>query len=206
MDGSRVGSCAHSLAACFSFHPVKPITTLGEGGAVTTNDQGFADAVRSLRSHGRDSAGLMVRLGLNYRMTDAQAAMGIQQLEHCNEMRDRRTVLTHAYKVLLRDLEESGAVVLPLPGPSSWHLYPVRIKGRRDEIKAKLNAQGIGAQVHYSPIVPLQPYYREQFGYQPGTWPEAEAWAAEELSLPLHAGMRDTDVERVCNALREALG
>ncbi len=223
-DGcSRVGSCAHSLATCFSCHPVKPITTLGEGGAVTTNDQGFADEVRSLRSHGREG-GLMVRLGLNYRMTDAAAAMGIEQLKRCDEGRERRCELARDYDGELG--QECFEFAHGSPGGTgpmrysthahgceSWipcrdahHLYPVRIKhGRRDEVKAKLNAQGIGAQIHYSPIVPLMPYYRARFGYAPGMWPEAEAWSAETLSLPLHAGLREQDVERVVDALREAL-
>lgn len=199
-DGTRVGSCAKSRACAFSFHPVKAITTLGEGGAVTTNDQGLADEVRSMRSHGRDEHGLMVRLGMNYRMTDAAAAMGIEQLKRCDEMRVRRLHLVCEYRARL---PEYGMMLGD--GTDAWHLYPIRIKGgRRDEVKAKLNAQGIGAQVHYAPIVPLHPYYRRKFGYTPGQFPEAEAWADEELSLPLHAGMTEADVGRVVDALRAA--
>ncbi len=202
-DGTKVGSCSRSVACAFSFHPVKPITT-GEGGAVTTNDEGFADEVRSLRDHGRLD-GLMLSLSGNFRMPDINAALGLSQLKQCDEMRARRADLAERYALAL-------CAVSGMWCPSgwlernAWHLYPVRIKhGRRDEVKAKLNAQDIGAQVHYSPIVPLHPYYRERFGYKPGEFPEAEAWAAEELSLPLHAGMTEADVERVVAALREAL-
>jgi dTDP-4-amino-4,6-dideoxygalactose transaminase len=203
-DGSsRVGSCAHSLASVFSFHAVKPITT-GEGGAVTTNDEGFADAVRLLRSHGRLGSE-MVELGFNYRLTDIQAALGTSQLERCDEMLRRRLCHSKSYHSQLQDFDD----LLVLPGLSSrhaWHLYPVRIKnGKRDAVKAELNAQGIGAQVHYSPIIPLQPYYRSRFGYKEGDFPEAEAWAAETLSLPLHAKMTEADVTRVVSALREVL-
>ena len=208
-DGcSRVGSCAHSMATCFSFHPVKPITT-GEGGAVTTNDEGLRDEMRLLRSHGRDASGLMVKMGYNYRMTEMAAALGLSQLKRCSDMRKIRRDFACEYGVRLagvRGVETFDPRPYATLDHHSWHLFPVRIKnGRRDEVKAKLNEQGIGAQVHYSPIIPLQPYYRDRFWYEPGTWPNAEAWAAEELSLPLHAGMTEADVERVVVALKEAL-
>lgn len=212
-DGcSRVGSCAHSLATCFSFHPVKPITC-GEGGAVTTNDQGFADEVRALRSHGRDSDGLVRSLSGNYRMPDINAALGLSQLKRVDEMQEVRCELACTYLALLPPDDErmtSHGILTAdddaVSCPVSHHLYPVRIKnGRRDEVKAKLNAQGIGAQVHYNPPVHLQPYYRERFGYKPGDFPEAEAWSEEELSLPLHSQMTEADVERVVDALGEAL-
>lgn len=205
-DGcSRVGSCAHSLATCFSFHPVKPITT-GEGGAVTTNDEGLAREIKSLRNHGRDEHGLMTKLGGNYRMSDIQAALGLSQLKRCDEMRVARMRLAALYQIPLED-EFPGLVDPPeWMHEGAWHLYSVRIKnGKRDAVKAYLNQHGIGAQVHYSPIIPLNPYYRERFGYKPGDFPNAEAWAAEELSLPLWAGMTETDVELVVDTLREAL-
>lgn len=216
-DGcSRVGSCAHSLATCFSFHPVKPITT-GEGGAITTNDEGLAKELRSLRNHGRDENGLMVRLGGNYRMSDIQAALGLSQLKRCDEMRERRYDLGQFYaeafygnRLAHFDIEPEGAIVLPVAGAyadrNAWHLYPVRIKGgKRDAVKRYLNERGIGAQVHYSPIIPMHPYYRERFHYREGSFPNAEAWAAETLSLPLHAGMTEKDVESVVETLKEAL-
>jgi dTDP-4-amino-4,6-dideoxygalactose transaminase len=205
-DGcSKVGSCAHSLATVFSFHPVKPITT-GEGGAITTNDEAFARELRILRDHGR-SNGLMVMLGTNGRMSDIQAALGLSQLKRCDEMRDARQFLAGRY--MNRIVEASLGVQIPemVYSPEcAWHLYPIRIKnGRRDEVKAALNAKGIGAQVHYNPPIHLHPYYRQLYGHKPGDFPEAEAWAAEELSLPLHAGMRVEDVSVVVEALRDAL-
>lgn len=214
-DGcSRVGSCAHSLATVFSFHPCKPITA-GEGGAVTTNDQGFADEVRLLRSHGRDASGRMVKLGLNYRLTDLQAALGTSQLERCDWMRERRVYLALVYHTELKRFSDEGLLTRPPLGDArdqtrnAWHLYPIRIKNDRtgsvrDSVKAALNAKGIAAQIHY-PCIHLQPYWKERFGYHEGQFPEAEAWAAETMSLPLHAGMVEADVTRVVEALREVL-
>ena len=207
-DGcGKVGNCAHSTAACFSFHAVKGITT-AEGGAILSNDQGFADEVRSLREHGRID-GEMVRLGLNYRLTDIQAALGRSQLERCDEMREKRCYLGQCYCSLLHNgVSEDQVFVAGCcdePCAHAHHLYPVRIKnGKRDAVKAALNAQGIKATVHY-PCIHLQPYYRDHFGYHDGAFPEAEAWAAEELSMPLHAGMVEADVTRVVDALRKEL-
>lgn len=206
-DGcSRVGSCAHSRATCFSFHPVKPITT-GEGGAVTTNDEGLRDEMRLLRSHGRTPNGLMVKMGYNYRMTEVAAALGLSQLRRCDEMRDKRGFLASLYSLSLHASGHGHIVPKPVQdGRGAHHLFPVRIgDGRRSEVKRKLNEQGIGAQIHYSPIIPLQPFYRDQVCCGGGDWPNARAWADEELSLPLHAGMTEKDVERVVSALREAL-
>jgi dTDP-4-amino-4,6-dideoxygalactose transaminase len=209
-DGcSRVGSCAHSLATVFSFHAVKPICT-GEGGAITTNDDNLAAELRSLRDHGREG-GLMVRLGINGRMTDMQAALGLSQLKRCDEMRDRRCDLAAEYCMRLGQMDccrcnhDPGSGVPQDQCRTAHHLYPIRIKnGRRDAVKAALNARGIGAQSHYSPPIHLHPFYR-QLGYKEGDYPNAEAFAAEELSLPLHAGMEAGDVERVVAALREVL-
>jgi dTDP-4-amino-4,6-dideoxygalactose transaminase len=209
-DGcSRVGSCAHSLATVFSFHAVKPITT-GEGGAITTNDDALAAELRSLRDHGREG-GLMVRLGINGRMTDMQAALGLSQLKRCDEMRDRRCDLAAEYCMRLGQMDccrcnhDPGSGVPQDQCRTAHHLYPIRIKnGRRDAVKAALNARGIGAQSHYSPPIHLHPFYR-QLGHKEGDFPNAEAWADEELSLPLHAGMEVGDVARVVAALREVL-
>lgn len=206
-DGcSRIGSCAHSIATAFSFHPVKPICT-GEGGAITTNDPEFARKLRLMRSHGRDADGSMVKMGWNYRLTEMQAALGRSQLKRCDAMRGRREAMASLY--VAAEMERFFGDKAEGPewqDGGAWHLYPVRIKnGKRDAVKAALNAQGIGAQVHYSPIIPLQPYWKKRFGYKEGDFPEAEAWAREELSLPLHAGMETEDVDRVVQALRQAL-
>jgi dTDP-4-amino-4,6-dideoxygalactose transaminase len=212
-DGcSRVGSCRHSLATCMSFHPVKPITT-GEGGAVTTNDEGLAQEIRRLRNHGRDERGLMVSLGGNFRMTDIAAALGTSQLKRCDAMRWQRVLLATRYEDALIDrVITSYGVSIPQfghPGESnSWHLYPIRInagRAKRDAVKRRLNERGIGAQVHYDPIIPLHPYYRERYYHKEGMWPNAEAWAATELSLPLWSGMVEADVLHVVEELRAAL-
>jgi dTDP-4-amino-4,6-dideoxygalactose transaminase len=214
---SRVGSCAHSAAAVFSFHPVKPLTT-AEGGAVVTQDEALARRVRALRTHGivRDAALQeahggwyyeMRDLGYNYRITDVQAALGLSQLRRLDDGIARRRRLVAQYR---EELEGVAGLVLPPVEKdvrSSWHLFPVRIDhprvGRRQVFDA-LRADGIRAQVHYIPVH-LQPYYRERFGFAPGRFPAAEAFYDQELSLPLFATMTADDVVRVTGALRRVL-
>jgi len=209
-DGcSRVGSCRHSLATCFSFHPVKPITT-GEGGAVTTNDPTIAARMRLVRSHGRDANGEMIAMGYNYRMGELAAALGLAQLKRCDTMRHLRVRLAADYYNELLGLHGKGLLLPPLPDDkaqdrNAWHLFPVRItQGRRDDVKAALLAKGIGVQVHYKPIHE-QPYYVVRHAHPAELYPNAHTWGQEELSLPLHAGMSSADVLYVVAALREAL-
>ncbi|MEE2567030.1 UDP-4-amino-4,6-dideoxy-N-acetyl-beta-L-altrosamine transaminase [Hyphobacterium marinum] len=218
-DGS-VGNCAHSDAACFSFHPVKTIAC-GEGGAVTTNDAALAGRIDILRSHGitRDPEAFdgdpdepwrheMIALGWNYRMTDIQAALGRSQLTKLNAFAARRHELAECYDRAFDGLTPLARPLSRMPDcKPCWHLYVVLIdfeaagKSRADVMRA-LAERGIGTQVHYMPV-PSQPYYRELQGDQ--TPPGAARYYARCLSLPLFAGMEDGDPEFVAAALKEVL-
>jgi UDP-4-amino-4,6-dideoxy-N-acetyl-beta-L-altrosamine transaminase len=210
-----VGDGRHSALACFSFHPVKMLTT-GEGGMVTTRDAALAERLRRLRSHG------MVRplgaepwwyemeeLGFNYRLPDILCALGLSQLRKLPGFVARRRALAVAYAQALAPL--APAVRLAASPPWSrpaLHLMTVLIDFEaldrdRAEVTAALKARGIGSQVHYIPVH-RQPYYRDRYGVQ--ELPGAEAWYARCLSLPLYPGMADGDVERVVATLAEVLG
>lgn len=199
-------------AACFSFHPAKHVAA-GEGGAVVTNDQGLADQMRLLRSHGRRGTE-MVAMGWNYRMPDLNAALARAQLVRYREGVARRRELAAVY-----DRAFAGhPVIQPVPhGPdSARHLYQVLlpdgyakawnpaagIPKYRDWVAHVLRERGIGTAVHY-PVIPLQPYYRERYGYQPGQFPGAEAYAARTLSLPLYPTLSEADQRRVIEAMLE---
>lgn len=201
-DCSRVGSCKHSLATCFSFHPVKPLTT-GEGGAITTNDRDLADELCMLRDHGRDDDGLCQKLGYNYRMDEMSAALGLAQLDHVEADRLRRLEIAEQYE---RALMWGETIEHPPVHPgSAHHLFPIRVKrGRRDQVRRYLLGQGIGVQVHYKPINE-QPLFAQEHQFFFEKTPEAHAWGQEELSLPCHAGMTRADVATVIEALNQAL-
>jgi UDP-4-amino-4,6-dideoxy-N-acetyl-beta-L-altrosamine transaminase len=227
-DGAMVGSCRHSAMACFSFHPVKSITT-GEGGMVTTNDQELARRLRMLRNHGleRDTARLSERdqgfdqgqpnpwyyeqqlLGFNYRMTDLQAALGLSQLARIEQFLARRRELARQYDAAFAGLQ----VLRPLQANadarsrSAHHLYivdvgyPALARSRRAVIAA-LRERGIGTQVHYIPLY-RHPFHRG-LG-RPQDFPGAESYYNGCLSLPLHAALTDADAERVVAAVREVV-
>ena len=214
-----VGCCEFSDIAVFSFHPVKIVTT-GEGGMAMTNDPGLAEAMRLDRSHGitRDPAQLQhddvgpwyyeqLRLGFNYRMTDICAALGLSQMTRIEEFVARRREIAAAYDAAFADLP----VTSPWQHPdtaSAWHLYIIRIDRQRTsrshrEIFDSLREAGIGVNLHYIPVY-RQPYYRE-LGFGQGHCPNAEAYYAEAISLPMYFGLSDDEQRQVVAAVAEAV-
>lgn len=211
----RVGDCAHSAMATFSFHPVKTIAT-GEGGMVTTNDARLAERLRRLRSHGmiRPQDGdpwwyEMPEIGFNYRLPDILCALGISQLAKLDAFAARRRALAARYEEALKPLAPR-VVQASRPDWSDpvLHLMVALIdfeaadRTRREVVEA-LRARGVGTQVHYIPVH-TQPYYRERYGDL--ELPGASAWYERCLSLPLYPGMADDDVDRVVAALADVLG
>lgn len=208
----NVGDCACSAMTCFSFHPVKNMTT-GEGGAITTNDDKLAARLRLLRNHGitRDPDRMkknpepwhyeMHELSLNGRMTDFQAALGLVQLDKLPRMKRRRLELVRRYDEAFADLDGVTPQVRPDDDDSCWHLMIIRTRGRTG-LYEHLLAKGIRSQVHYIPVH-LQPYYRQNFSTRRGDYPVAERYYAQALSLPLYPGLSDEDQDRVIAAVRE---
>ena len=226
----RVGDGRHSAMACFSFHPVKTMTT-GEGGMITTNDPDLAARMTLLRSHGitREEGDFELRsmafdpadgaanpwfhemqnLGFNYRLPDVNCALGLSQLAKLDRFIATRRALAARYRALLAPLAPMVRAVEARPGSDpALHLFIVLIDFAaagltRKTVMDRLKAKGIGTQVHYIPV-PHQPYYRARYG-EPDL-PGADAYYARCLSLPLFAGMEMGDVERVAGALGEVLG
>jgi len=217
--GRPVGCGEYADMTVFSFHPVKIVTT-GEGGLVLTNSPERAEHLRRLRSHGmtRDPVQMgapshgpwyyqQVELGFNYRITDMQAALGLSQLNKLDGFLTRRRQLVARYQALLADLP----LTLPTPQPeaeSAWHLYVVRLQTERlqhshRQIFEGLRAAGIGVNVHYIPVH-LQPYYRD-LGFAAGDFPQAEAYYAQAISLPLFPAMTDEQQDFVVDQLRRLL-
>lgn len=215
--GRRVGGICHMSA--FSFHPVKHITT-GEGGMVTTDDDGLADRLRTFRNHGinsdarnRQEAGRwfyeMVALGYNYRLTDIGSVLGLSQLRKMDGNIARRREIAARYTGAFSDMP---GIIAPTERPDvrcAWHLYPVRVDPERlrvgrAEIFAALRAENLGVNVHYIPVH-YHPYYREHFGYRGGEYPVAEAAYEGLISLPMFHGMTDRDVADVVEAVGKVI-
>lgn len=204
--GAKVGTLAD--LTCFSFHPVKHITT-GEGGMVVTDDASFAEKIRRFRNHGissdhrqREQQGAyfyeMVELGFNYRLTDLQCALGASQLQRLPAWVARRQQIAAAY-----DAAFGGTAIRPLLKSTEvnhgYHLYVVRV-AERDRVFTAMRDMGIGVNVHYVPVY-LHPYYRKRFGTGPGVCPMAEKAFGEILSLPIYSALTDEQVIQVVDSL-----
>lgn len=215
--GRKVGTFGH--LACYSFHPVKPITT-GEGGMLVTDDPDLARLASLYRNHGlsrdgrqRAEAGAweydMTELGQNYRLTDLHCAIGIEQLKRLADSLSRRRVIAARYDAAFCDLEYIELPEHPSDTEQGLHLYPILLRldnlhADRSQIFRALYAENIGVNVHYIPIH-YHSWYQRQFGFRVGDFPVTEAIYARLISLPLFSAMTDDDVDDVIRAVRRVM-
>lgn len=218
-----VGSCAHSHAATLSFHAIKHMTT-GEGGVLLTNDDELAERARLFRSHGItrdvskmddvDDAGLpwyyeMHQLGYNYRLSDINCALCLNQVSRLSANIQRRQQIAELYTACLGDLD---IMRLPETFPANgathaWHLFAPafdfdRIGKPRKQVIAELAELGVGTQVHYIPLY-RQPYYRQDFST--GMFDGSETYYKMTLSLPMYYGLTDKDIETISAFVRSVI-
>ena len=202
---------AHGPAAVFAFYPNKQMAT-GEGGVVVTHSEEEWRLLRSLRNQGRSYDGgggwfHHVRLGLNYRWTDVQAAIGLGQLEKLDRILELRDAAARRYGKLLAEIE---GVEAPAPDDTehsrSWFVYVVKLAPELDRaaVMDSLRREGI-ATAEYVPCIHLQPYMREAFGFAEGLCPVAEQTAARTMALPFFSQIEPGDQERVVEVLRAAI-
>ena len=217
--GEKVGSCKYSDICIFSFHPVKIITT-GEGGMALTNDYDLSCKIDRLRSHGitRDEKFMsnpshgpwyyeQIDLGLNYRMTDIQAALGISQMDRIDQYVQRRNELAQRYDELLANLPVS-IPKQPDYVYSSRHLYVIRLnlcdinKSHLGVFEA-LRENDIGVQIHYIPV-PMHPYYQKK-GFTMDEYPNSLSYYQEAISIPMFPTMTEGQQNTVVSVLKEIL-
>jgi dTDP-4-amino-4,6-dideoxygalactose transaminase len=200
--------------SCFSFHPVKHLTTC-EGGMAVTDDAAMAAHMRRFRNHGIDSdhrsreasgahAYDMTELGFNYRLPDVQCALGMAQLSRLSSWVTARQRIAAWYEKALAGLAEVTPLKTHKDRTNAHHLYVVKLAEHvdRDRAFACLRAEGIGANVHYAPVY-LHSHYRK-LGYAAGIAPVAEAASQKILTLPMFPAMSAADVARVAAALERA--
>jgi dTDP-4-amino-4,6-dideoxygalactose transaminase len=202
-------------AAAFSFYGNKNMTT-AEGGMVLARDPEVLGRVKQMRGHGMTSSTRqrldarapmydVTLLGWNYRMDELRAAVGLVQLRHLREWNARRAELTHCYRDALG--KRCPEVLIPFAnsgGPSACHLLPTVLPDEvhRHIIMERMRDAGVQTTTHYPPIHMLS-MYRNM--YPSARLPETEEFARRELTLPLHPKLEDADVDRVADALADAL-
>ena len=193
----------------YAFYPNKQMTT-GEGGMMVMKTKAHYELCKSLKNQGRNPAGdwlIHERLGYNYRLDEMSASLGVTQLKKLDWMIKKKAQLVRWYEQAFAALKDER-VVLPQVGPHrthSWFVYVVRItNGRRNGVMAQLAKQQIQTKP-YLPVIHLQPFMREQFGYKVGDYPVAEQLASETLALPFFIGLTKADISRVAQEVVQAL-
>lgn len=216
---SKIGSI--SDMTIFSFHPVKHITT-GEGGMITTNNKEYYERLKLFRTHGitKDKDKLlnydgpwyyeMQELGYNYRLTDFQCALGLNQLKKIDRIIQRRRKIVKKYNYEFKDIPEIKiSQINPTDSNPTWHIYMIqlnleKLKVSRRNIFEALRAENIGVNVHYIPVH-LQPYYQNRFGYRRGDFPKAENYYSRAITLPVFPKMSDKDIDDVVAAVKKVI-
>jgi dTDP-4-amino-4,6-dideoxygalactose transaminase len=214
LDSSPVGDWADMTT--FSFFPTKNIAT-GEGGAVVCKNPEYLERVQGFRNHG------LVRLpekqelkgegpwhqevqefGLNYRLTDIQAALGSSQLERLQQFLQRRQEIVERYNGAFAT---NPALTLPGVTPGArpaWHLYPLRVPAdKRLRVYEELRKHSVLAQVNYLPVY-WHPVF-QKMGYTKRLCPNAEAFYKSEISLPLYVDLKNEEVDRIAEIVMAAL-
>lgn len=195
--GQRAGGWG---TGCFSFYPTKNITT-GEGGMVTTNDDCVADRAQMLRSHGMRVRYYHEMMGYNFRMTNIHAAIGMAQLPKLEGFNERR--IENA-RYLSENLPKDKVAVPQVREGTRhvFHQYTVRVLPPldRDDVREQLKAGGVGSEVYYPVPVHKQQVYLD-LGYGGQSFPESEKAAREVLSLPVHPGVSEEDLDTIVAAV-----
>ncbi len=217
-EGRLIGSRGN--LASFAFYANKQMTT-GEGGMLAVSDPELGARLRSERNQGRAPNMDWVdhdRLGFNYRLSEVQAALGVAQLERIDELLADRARVAGLYTERLAALDygapagegDPAGLVLPCADQGeqrrSWFIYAVRLPlaADRDAVLADLAQRGVEAKA-YMPSIHLMGHMRERFGFREGQFPISEDASARLLALPFFPQISDDQIDRVCEALAEAL-
>lgn len=209
-ENRKVGSIGD--AGVFAFYPNKQMTT-GEGGIIVTNDDSVAEQARMLRNQGRDAESDWyehVELGYNYRLSDLNCAVGIEQLKRLEITLNQRETAARKYDARLADNSHLVLPEIDFPnGRISWFVYVVRLnenftRAQRDSIVARMNLSEIGCGRYFAPIH-LQPFYTKTFGFRAGDFPVAEHAAERVVALPFFNRITDAQINEVSETFEKLI-
>lgn len=217
-QGKNIGTI--SDITCFSFHPVKNMTT-GDGGAVVTNNKKIAEKIMTLRVNGMDKESwnrntqngnwdyAITEEGYKYHMNDISAALGIHQLKKLNKFRKRREQIAQIYDHQLKTIKE---ITIPYRKSNITHahnLYPIlvdttELKTTRNEIMKRLREYNVGSVVYYRPLH-LQPFFQKKYGFKQGDFPCSEQVFEKIICLPIYPGMKNADAVFVAKVMKKII-
>jgi len=200
-NGNDIGSFDDFV--CYSFYPSKNMF-VGEGGMICTNNPKFENKLRYMRTHGQTGKYYHTMLGLNYRMTDVEAAIGREQLKRLDDMVNIRRRNADILNKGLADIPGVRPQEITSGGEHAWHQYCVVVEPEsfgctRDELANRLKEMGIATGVHYPRGLHQQPVFLEMYGKI--TLPKTEYLAKNILALPVHHGLSQADVGRIVDAV-----
>lgn len=193
--GHDLNSMKNIDIACYSFHPVKHITT-GEGGMLATNNNLFYNRAKAMRNHGRSFRD-MVYLGYNYRMSDISAALGISQLKRVHDFLFERRQIATRYL----ENEKIKNITLKRNGFHTNHLFIIKVQNRKSVIEY-LDKYGITTQIHYKPIYENE-YYLKKYDIKPLV--NTEYVKREILSIPIFPGLDEKTQDYIINKLLDVI-
>tara|TARA_B100000686_G_scaffold355365_1_gene473570 strand:+ start:9703 stop:10863 length:1161 start_codon:yes stop_codon:yes gene_type:complete len=216
-NAGKVGNTNN--AAAFSFYANKNITTGGEGGAVSTNDNELAEKIRKLSLHGMSKDGWrrfkeggswfydISELGYKYNLTDIAACFGLEQLEHIQSWHKRRVEIAKQYKSALKNIKGLISPHQKDKLTHAWHLFIIQIISKRwrisrDEIINELNKAGIGTALHYTPVH-MHSYYFKKYGWLPNDFPFAKKLSETVISLPLYPAMQNDEISYIIDTIKK---
>ena len=201
-DGKQTGTLGQM--GCFSMYASKVLTS-GEGGAITTDSDEFAEKLRMIRNHGMVNGYDTRIVGFNMRLPEISAAIAKTQMKKIQSMLDKRASNARKLGQLLSNKIKDKNIVLPHENQRTkynWYLYTVALNDSRDKVKKFLNDSGIGATIYYDPPVHQTPFYSKFYNGEL----EITEWASKSvLSLPVHPSITEKDLDFMASKVEEAI-
>jgi dTDP-4-amino-4,6-dideoxygalactose transaminase len=187
-----IGACkVAGIASCLSFFPSKNLGALGDGGALLTDDEGFADRIAILRAHGSKPKYVHHEIGGNFRLDALQAAILRVKLARLSDWTASRRRNADRYRHLFAATAGLPSEMI-LPADAPGHIYNQFVirAPRRDALREHLTKNGVGTEIYYPLALHLQPCFAD-LGYKPGAFPHAERATQETLALPIYAELTE---------------